>query len=153
MQKFPHRYIVSVDRVGPSVATLDAPPRPPLTGGPPPEFDGDPNAWSPEHLLAAAIGLCLFTTFDALAARDKLGVLGYRDVVTAVLDRTSSGIAFKSFTICVELTVEPQDIERARAILERAKQLCIVSKALSIPVQIDPHIWSHDQLEHTSCAS
>lgn len=150
---FPHRYVVSIDRVGPAVATLEAPPRPPVIGGPPPEFDGDPHAWSPEHLLAAALGLCLFTTFEAFAARDKLRVLGYRDVVTAILDRTSSGLELESFAICVELTVEPADQERARAILERAKKSCIVSKALRAPVTIEPHIWSHTQREHTSCAS
>jgi organic hydroperoxide reductase OsmC/OhrA len=151
--KYPHSYVASIERIGPGTATLTAPPRPALTGGPPPEFQGDARVWSPEHLLAAALGLCLFTTFEAFAARDNLEVLGYRDVVTALLDRTSSGLAFTSFTICVELTVAPTDIERARAILERAKQFCIVSKALHVPVAIEPHIWSQDQREHASCAS
>jgi organic hydroperoxide reductase OsmC/OhrA len=151
--KFPHRYVVNVDRIGPAVASIEAPPRPSLVGGPPPEFHGDPHVWSPEHLLAAALGLCLFTTFDVFAAREKLEVLGYRDIVTAVLDRTSAGLAFESFKICVELTVAPADLERARAVLERAGQFCIVSKALQAPVTIEPHIWSHENREHTSCAS
>jgi organic hydroperoxide reductase OsmC/OhrA len=150
---FPHRYIVSIDRIGPAVATVAAPPRPPLMGGPPPELHGDAHVWSPEHLLAAALGLCLFTTFDVFAARDKLEVVSYRDVVTAVLDRTTSGLALKSFTISIELTVEPADIERARAVLERAKKYCIVSRALNVPVEIEPHIWSHDRREHSSIAS
>lgn len=142
--RFPHHYVVSVDRTGPGVATLAAPPRPELTGGPPPEFRGDPHLWSPEHLLAAAVGLCFYTTFEALAAREKLEVAGYRDVVTAVLDRTSSGPAFTSVTIRVDLTVDASDQERSRVILERAKQYCIVSKALSVPVEIEPHIWPDD---------
>lgn len=147
---FPHRYAVTVERVGQSTATVTAPPRPALTGGPPPELHGDAHAWSPEHMLAGALGLCLFATFDAFAARDKLRVVGYRDIVEAILDRTPAGLEFKSFTVYVELTVDDADTERARGILERATQFCIVSKALAVPVKIEPHIWSREQREHVA---
>lgn len=124
---------------------IESPPRPSLTGGPPPEFHGDPLNWSPEHLLVSALGLCLFATFEALAARENIAVYSWRDVTTGVLDRTSSGLAFKSFTIEVEITVAPADVERTRETLERAHRSCIVSKALAIPVTIEPHIWSHQE--------
>lgn len=151
--KFPHEYTVSVDRIGPGIALVGAPPRPDLTGGPPPEFRGDAHNWSPEHLLAAALGLCIYTTFDAYAQRENLVLVGYRDVVTAVLDRTSSGLALKSIAVNVEITVEPHEIERARATFERAKKACIVSRALSIPVTVEPHIWCHDHRDHSAVAS
>jgi organic hydroperoxide reductase OsmC/OhrA len=151
--KFPHEYVVSVDRIGAGIALVGAPPRPDLTGGPPPEFRGDAHNWSPEHLLAAALGLCVYTTFDAFAQQDKLDIAGYRDVVTAVLDRTSSGLALKRLTVSVEITVESADVERARATFERAKKACIVSRALSVPVIVEPHIWCHDHRDHSAVAS
>lgn len=141
---FPHRYTSSITRVGQGVAAVEAPPRAALTGGPPPEFHGDAHAWSPEHLLCSALGLCLFTTFDVFAAREKLEVIGWRDVVTGVLDRTPEGLAFTSFTIDVELTVQPADRERAREILERSSRHCIVSRALVAPITVQPKIWSHE---------
>ncbi|MBS1123767.1 MAG: osmotically inducible protein OsmC [Deltaproteobacteria bacterium] len=142
---FPHRYVSTTTRTGHGQAKLEAPPRPPIVGGPTPELHGDPTHWSPEHLLASSIGLSLFTTFDVFAARENIAVLGWRDVVTGVLDRTSAGLALKSFTVEIEITVEPADIERARTILDRAKEYCIISKALKTPLKIEAHIWSHDQ--------
>jgi organic hydroperoxide reductase OsmC/OhrA len=149
---FPHRYTATITRLAHGLATIDSPPRPSLTGGPPPELHGDPTSWSPEHLLVSALGLCLFATFDAFASREGVAVLGWRDTVTGVLDKTPTGLAFKSFTIEVELTVDRADIERARTVLERAERYCIISKALQVPVKIEPHIWAHEERAHAAFA-
>jgi organic hydroperoxide reductase OsmC/OhrA len=151
--QFPHRYTSTITRVAHGLATIEAPPRPPLTGGPPPELHGDPATWSPEHLLISALGLCLFATFDVFAARDGIAVLEWRDTVTGVLDRTATGLAFQTFTISVEVTVDAADVERTRAVLERASRYCIVSKALRVPVTIEPHIWSHEERSHAPAAN
>jgi organic hydroperoxide reductase OsmC/OhrA len=134
--------------MAPSRAHVEAPPRAPLVGGPPPEFGGDPTTWSPEHLLCSALGLCLFTTFEALAAHDKLFVIGWQDDVTGVLDKTGSGLRFTSFNIDVELTVAAEDVTRAEATLARAKHHCIISNALSVPITLSTQIWEHDQRAH-----
>lgn len=145
MAAFPHRYTTTSTRIAPSRATIEAPPRPSLTGGPPPEFRGDATTWSPEHLLCAAAALCLFTTFEAYAARDKLAIVDWRDAITGVLDKTKDGLRFTSFTIEVDLTVDAADVVRAKAILDRAKQDCIVSNALAVPVTVDARIWEDDR--------
>lgn len=147
---FPHRYTSTVTRIGHSIASIESPPRPPMTGGPPAELHGDSRTWSPEHLLVSALGLCLFATFEAFAARADIAVFSWRDVVTGVVDRTSTGLAFKSFTIEVEITVAPADIERTREVLERAERYCIIAKALAIPVKIEPRLWSHEDRPHHS---
>lgn len=139
--RFPHTYTATVTRIGQSRARVEAPPRAPLIGTPPPELHGDAEAWSPEHLLCSALGLCVFATFDAFAARDKLEVIDYRDTVTGVLDKTAGGLAFTSLTVAVEITVAPADIERARDLMQRAKPHCIVSKALAVPVTVETQIW------------
>jgi organic hydroperoxide reductase OsmC/OhrA len=149
---FPHRYTSSITRVGLGVASVEAAPRSPITGGPPPEFHGDAHAWSPEHLLVGALGLCLFTTFESFARRDNLEVLGWRDVVTGTLDRSSSGLAFTGFEVEVEITVLPHDRERARTVLDQAKRSCIISRALHAHVTVNAHIWSHDERAHSSVA-
>ena len=133
--RFPHRYTATLVRVGRSLASIEAPPRPPLVGSPPPEFGGPADRWSPEHLLLSALGLCLYTTFEALATKDELELLAWRSEVEGVLDRTASGLAFTSFVVRVELA--SSDIDRARAVLERAKRQCIVTNALCVPVAID----------------
>ena len=148
--RFPHPYTATITRIGHTQATITAPPRPALAGGPPPELHGDPSSWSPEHLLVSSLGLCLFITFDSFAARDNLAVLGWRDTATGVLGKTATGLAFESFTIDVELTVDAADIERARALLDKAAKYCVISKALQVPVAIEAHIWSHDERAHAA---
>lgn len=141
---FPVPYQVTVTRVAHGLASVAAPPRAQFVGGPPPEFHGDPSSWSPEHLLVSALGLCLFTTFEAFAAREGITVHQWRDAATGILDKTASGLEFQSFTIDVQLTVPAADVERARETIERAHRHCIVSRALHVPVKIEPHIVSHE---------
>jgi len=140
---FPHTFSATISRIGASRASVEAPPRAELVGGPPPEFRGDATTWSPEHLLCAALGLCLFTTFEAYAQRAKLEIAGWRETVNAVVDRTPSGLRFSQFTVGLELSVAPGTAEQAREILERAKRDCLVSNALSTPVHVDARIRDH----------
>jgi organic hydroperoxide reductase OsmC/OhrA len=137
---FPHHYSASIIRATRSRAVIDAAPRPPLSVGPPPEFDGNPHVWSPEHLLLSAIGACLFTTFEALAAKDGLEVLSWHDQITGVVDKTAAGLAFTSIKSTVELSVKAGDAQRANAVLAKAKRFCLVSNALRIPVELDARV-------------
>ncbi len=133
---FPHHYAATLDRTSVSHARIEAGQRPALLGGPPPEFGGDEVSWTPEHLLLASLGLCLLTTFDAYAARDKLGVVSWRDTASGLLDRTASGLAFKSFTIEIDLTVAAGDEAKAREVFDKAKKNCIISRALTPPPEV-----------------
>ena len=135
--KLPHHYVATVTRTGASRATIAASPRPDLSGAPPPEFDGPADAWSPEHLLLASLGLCLETTFDALAGRAGLVVSDWRATVAADLDRTSAGVELTRFRIDVAIGVPAADVQRALDVLERARRQCLVSNALRAPVEID----------------
>ncbi len=132
---FPHDYEVTVAGAG-AGATLGAAPRPDLEGGAPGTFGGRDDWWSPEHLLLASLGLCLKTTFDSFAAKDKLAVAHYSSHVQGRLDKSPAGLLFTSFTVAVELRVSEADVERARAALEAAKRWCLISNALKTPVEV-----------------
>ncbi|HTR50777.1 MAG TPA: OsmC family protein [Kofleriaceae bacterium] len=121
-----------------SRARIEAAPRAPIAGGPPPEFDGDATAWSPEHLLLSSIGLCLLTTFEALAARDRVALAAWVANVTGTLDRSAQGLAFTSFRVALALEVD--DVERARRTLDDTRVHCPACKALNVPVEIDATI-------------
>lgn len=132
---FPHHYHVRVEG-GTGGAVLSAPPRPEFRGGPPVEFDGRDEWWSPEHLLLSAAGLCLKTTFEAIARRARLSVLAYSSRVEGTLDKTPQGLAFTSIAIAVELVVAEEDAVRAGDLLRKAKDHCIVANALKTPVRL-----------------
>jgi organic hydroperoxide reductase OsmC/OhrA len=131
---FPHHYQTWLVRTLSSRARLEAPPRPLISGGPPPEFDGDATAWSAEHLLLSSIGMCVLTTFEAFAARARVDLLGWEARVGGMVDRGETGLTFTKFT--VEIDMEVSDCERARAVLDETRQHCLIGNALKAPVEI-----------------
>ncbi|HEU4731123.1 MAG TPA: OsmC family protein [Kofleriaceae bacterium] len=134
---FPHRYTVRLaDR------QLVAPPRAPIAAGPPPQFGGSDDVWSPEELLVAAALECLWTTFEAYARREALAVQDWSGTGVAVLDKGSPVPRFSSITLRVELLVAASDVERAHRLLHTAEQRCIISNALSVPVTLEPVVRS-----------
>lgn len=132
---FPHRYQIGLNWTGGKEGVLSAPPRPELSGGAPPEFDGTDRVWSPEHLLLSSASLCLMLTFLALADKTRLRVDGYRCRTEGVLEKTPTGIAFSSIRVLVELRADDQP--RAEALLQTAKKHCIVSNSLKSPLAVE----------------
>lgn len=129
---FPHRYDLDLNWQGDERCELTAPPRPPIEGGAPPEFDGKPDWWNPEHLLLASLSLCLQGTFVAIAKRAELVASSYKSRASGVLDKGSAGIGWTSIRITVDVTVPLLDVERTREILAKAKKHCIVANSLKI---------------------
>jgi len=138
---FPHRYAVSVCRTFASRARIEAPPRPVVHGGPSPELDGDVDAWSPEHMLLSALGLCLLTTFEAFAARDGIDLLAWRAKTSGTVEQSPDGPTFTS--IVIELDIEiTGNIDRFEATMEDAKRYCLVQNALRVPVVVECQVKS-----------
>ena len=136
--QFPHHYDVSLAWEGQGGAALTAGPRPVIEGGAPPEFDGKDGWWSPEHLLLSSLSLCLMTTFQALTDKARLSIQHYDSQAEALLDRTPSGLGFTGLVLHVKVRVgSPDEVERARHLLIKAKTHCIVANALMPPVSLD----------------
>jgi organic hydroperoxide reductase OsmC/OhrA len=132
---FPHRYTVEL-----AERLLTAAPRTPIAVGPPPQFGGTDQVWSPEELLVGAALECLWTTFEAYASHDKLEVAGWRGTGVGVLDKGPTGPVFTSITLSVEMTVAAADVERAQRLLETAEKRCIISNALRVAVTLQATI-------------
>jgi organic hydroperoxide reductase OsmC/OhrA len=138
---FPHRYDVALAWEGQGGAALTSGPRPVIEGGAPPEFDGKEAWWSPEHLLLSSLSLCLMTTFQAVAGKARLPIRHYDSRAEALLDRTPAGLGFTGLVLRVSVKVEtPDQIERARHLLLKAKSHCIVANALMPPVHLDASV-------------
>jgi len=133
---FPHHYHVDLSWPGQGGATLAADGRHPIEGGAPPEFDGRASWWSPEHLLLSSLSLCLMTTFESLARKARLAVLGYSCRAEGTLDKVASGLAFTALALRVEVEVAAEDAERTPRVLESAKRHCLISNALAVPVTV-----------------
>jgi organic hydroperoxide reductase OsmC/OhrA len=113
--------------------------RPEIAISTPPEFGGDAELWSPEHLLLASLSSCFYATFRALAARKGVpfGDLACR--ATGTVEKTAKGLAITSIRLAVELEVEsPSLFAIAHELLARAERLCIIGESLRAPITIEP---------------
>jgi organic hydroperoxide reductase OsmC/OhrA len=111
--------------------TVASPQLPSLETAPPPEFDGPGGIWSPESLLCAAVADCFILTFRAVSRTAKLEWVKLECRVVGTLERVDSQAQFTRYATFATLTVATgSDAEKARALLERAEQSCLISNSL-----------------------
>jgi organic hydroperoxide reductase OsmC/OhrA len=132
----PHQYEVEVGWAPDGSGVVTAGSRPAILGGPPPEFGGQPELWSPEHLLLSALSLCLMSTFQVFLARQPFRVHRCSSRVKGILDKTAAGIAFASIVIDVDVEAAAHRVDDVKRLLETAKRHCIVANALKTPVDL-----------------
>ena len=104
-----------------------------------PVFGGLEGRWTPEDLLLSALGSCYTMTFHALAECSRFVYTDLQAEVEGVIGKVETGYDFVELSISVDLTI-PQETEQARAInlLHKAKDLCLVSRALAIKPTFKP---------------
>jgi len=132
---FPHHYRVAL-LAEDGGARLLAPPRPPILAGAPAERDGRDDWWNPEALLLASVSLCVQTTYEALARRKELVVLGWSSSSEGLVDKTATGLAFTAIRVEAAVQVRAEDLARAELLAQTVARHCLVSNSLSTPVTV-----------------
>lgn len=134
---FPHTYSVDLETKDDAASWLKAPPRPALLCGNPPEFDGNAEFWSPEHLLLAALQTCYRGTFLALAARPGIKPKSFTTRATGKLEKTAAGIVFTEIRLKVTATVAAEQVEATKELLAKAKKYCIVANQMKTEAALE----------------
>jgi len=104
-------------------------------------FGGLEGRWTPEDLLLCAVASCYTTTFRTLAEYSKFEYTDLQVEADSVISKGATGYNFGEVSIRANLMIS-QEEERARAIklLHKAKELCLVSRALSVEQRFEPHV-------------
>ncbi len=131
MHPFPHTYAVSAECAPEGLVQLSSDGLAPLNSAPPKEFDGPGDQWSPETLLCAAVADCFNLSFRAVAAASKFPWQRLSCSVTGTLDRVERVNLFTKFEIRARLELAAgADHARAQQLLEKSKQVCLISNSL-----------------------
>lgn len=141
MQDYPHHYKV-VAAAGPDGDVSLAGNRlERIPSAAPAEFGGPGDKWSPETLLTAAVADCFILTFRAIARASKLSWNSLECDVEGTLERKDGATRFTEFVIHARLSV-PEDTreERARRLLEKAEESCLVTNSLTSTTRLDAAI-------------
>lgn len=137
MKDYPHVYRVHAKGETAGSVEVGGAGLAPLATWPPPEFDGPPGQWSPEALLLAAIADCFVLSFRAVARASRFEWQRLEVDVQGVLDRVDGVTRFTKFTVVPHLElVHEGDAVRARAVLEKAKRVCLVTNSLNAPCEL-----------------
>jgi organic hydroperoxide reductase OsmC/OhrA len=112
----------------------------------PPAFGGLEGRWTPEDLLLCAVASCYTTTFRALADNSKLAYTDLQVEVESAIRKADTGYTFGEVLIRAYLMI-PREEERERAIrlLHKAKEKCLVSRALSVEQRFEPRVQVGEQ--------
>jgi peroxiredoxin-like protein len=107
----------------------------------PPEFGGLEGRWTPEDLLMTALASCFTTTFHAIAECSKFEYTDLAVEAEGTVDKTDNGYCFSEIVIRPTLTI-PNEEQREWAIslLDKAKALCLVSRALATTQKFEARI-------------
>jgi organic hydroperoxide reductase OsmC/OhrA len=132
MHPFPHHYVVNAAARPVGDVPLSTDGVRIIESAPPKEFDGPGNQWSPEGLLTAAVADCFVLSFRAIAAASKYAWLSLETSTRGTLDRVEGKMRFTRFDTHAKLHVAPgADVERAKKLLEKAEQTCLVANSLT----------------------
>jgi peroxiredoxin-like protein len=107
----------------------------------PPGFRGLEGRWTPEDLLLCAIASCFTTTFHALAEYSDFKYTDLQVQAEGHIKKIDSGYGFHKIVLRPSLTLaRDQDQQLADDLLEKAKGLCLVSRAVSTPIKFEVHM-------------
>jgi organic hydroperoxide reductase OsmC/OhrA len=120
---------------------VDVEGKPPLPLSAAPAFRGDPALLNPEDLLVAALSSCHFLSYAALCARSGVQVVAYEDDAAGTMDRVDGVTRFTEVVLRPRVTVAPgADVEKARALHERAHAICFIASSVDFDVRNEPTI-------------
>jgi organic hydroperoxide reductase OsmC/OhrA len=107
----------------------------------PQEFGGVDGRWTPEDLLITALASCFTTTFHAIAGYSQFEYVDLAVEGEGIVQKTARGYCFTGITLRPCLTIAKEE-QRARGgvLLEKTKELCLVSRALAVEQKFEPRI-------------
>lgn len=143
MTPLPHRYTVELSGGPSGYGSLEADGLPQIRIAPPRQYGGPGDAWTPEHLLLAAVESCFLFTFRAVAAAAHVSFECLELSSEGTVDRQNGRTKFTKIVLRPRVAIDSDaDRERVMQLLHKAERACLVSASLDTPVQLEPELVS-----------
>jgi peroxiredoxin-like protein len=143
MKPLPHHYQARLTGGPTGYATMSVAGVPDLRSAPPADFDGPGDAWSPEHLVLAAVQTCFLFTLRAVARASRIEFQALELSAEGTVDRQDGGLRFTEIVLRPRLTLVPgADRDRALRVMEKSEKTCLVSASLATAIRLEPEIVS-----------
>jgi peroxiredoxin-like protein len=143
MKPLPHIYRAQLSGGPEGYAAVSVAGIPELRTAPPADFDGPGDAWSPEHMLMAAVETCFLFTLRAVAQASKVEFTALQLTGEGTVDRKDGAMRFTEIVLRPRLTLAAgADRERAMRVLQKSEKACLISASLTTSVRLEPEIVS-----------
>jgi organic hydroperoxide reductase OsmC/OhrA len=120
--------------------------KPPLCGSADPAFHGDPTLYNPEDLLLSSIAACHMLSYLAVCAHARIAVRSYEDAPVATLARRDGKVRFVDVLLRPRVVLNTgSEIEKARALHEKAHNICVVVNSVNFPVRHEAEVMFSDE--------
>ena len=107
----------------------------------PKEFGGLEGRWTPEELLLAALAGCFTTTLRSISGGAQFDFTDLEVETSGSVRKADPGYGFSEIVIRPKLTIASfKERERALDLLKKAERLCLVSRAIDVPLRFEPQI-------------
>jgi peroxiredoxin-like protein len=141
MHPFPHCYDAQLIGGPSGYGEVTTGGVPPLRSAPPAQFGGPGDAWSPEHLLLAAVETCFLFTLRAVARASGVEFSTVAVSADGTVDRIDGVTRFTNIVLHVRAEIPAaSDEARMRQVIDKSEHACLVSASLSTPVRLDVEI-------------
>ncbi|QKJ62188.1 OsmC family protein [Flavobacterium sp. M31R6] len=99
-------------------------------------FKGDPELYNPEDLLLSSLISCHMMSYLYVCSQNGIEVLEYSDNAEAALEVSPDGSGrFIEVTLNPEVTIaNPDKIQMALDLHQKANQLCFIANSCNFPV-------------------
>jgi organic hydroperoxide reductase OsmC/OhrA len=117
--------------------------KPSMRGSADPAFHGDPALYNPEDLLMSALSSCHMLSYLAVCAHAGIVVLSYEDSTVGTVARQDGRVKFVDVLLRPKVMLEAgSDIEKAKALHEKAHNICVVANSVNFPVRYEAEVVS-----------
>jgi len=135
-----HEYLVEASCTAPKSGVISAwAILPSLSFSAPPEFQGEPGVWTPEHFLVAAVASCFVSTFSNIAQMSHLEYAAFDLSAKGLISRAEGPWRFTEIKLCPRVTLQKeQQRDLALRLLEKADKTCLIARSLNCKTVLEP---------------
>jgi organic hydroperoxide reductase OsmC/OhrA len=113
----------------------------------PPEFQGEPGRWTPEHFFLASVAGCFVSTFSGIANFSRFEFLSLELEAEGTIEKNEGGWRFTRVNLRPRLKIAMEkDRERANRLLEKAEKTCLVARSLTSRIVLEPEVLVEEEL-------
>ena len=135
-----HEYLVEASNTAPKSGVVSAQAiLPSLSFSAPPEFQGEPGVWTPEHFLVAAVASCFVSTFSNMAQMSHLEYASFDLSAKGMISRAEGPWRFTEIKLSPRVTLQKEEQRNlALGLLEKADRSCLIARSLNFKTVLEP---------------